>query len=136
MQLIGEVYHLMQALGISQEQMAETFQDWNSGELDSFLIDITKDILRYKDKEGQYLLPQIRDTAGQKGTGKWTAIAALNYGVPVTLIGEAVFSRCLSALKVTVFESTSRGKGGQSSINNSGQYKKHKIGQPLLTTIN
>ncbi|ENN74415.1 hypothetical protein HUJ04_005592 [Dendroctonus ponderosae] len=99
MQLIGEVYHLMQALGISQDQMAETFQEWNCGELDSFLIDITKDILRYKDKDGQYLLPKIRDTAGQKGTGKWTAIAALNYGVPVTLIGEAVFSRCLSALK-------------------------------------
>ncbi|CAH1131120.1 unnamed protein product [Ceutorhynchus assimilis] len=99
MQLIGEVYHLMLALGISQEEMANTFEDWNKGELDSFLIEITKDILRYKDTDGQYLLPKIRDTAGQKGTGKWTAISALNYGVPVTLIGEAVFSRCLSALK-------------------------------------
>ncbi|XP_060518948.1 6-phosphogluconate dehydrogenase, decarboxylating isoform X1 [Cylas formicarius] len=99
MQLIGEVYHLMLALGISQEEMANTFAEWNKGELDSFLIDITKDILKYKDTDGQYLLPKIRDTAGQKGTGKWTAIAALNYGIPVTLIGEAVFSRCLSALK-------------------------------------
>jgi len=99
MQLIGEVYHLMLALGIDQEQMANTFEEWNKGELDSFLIDITKDILRYKDTDGQYLLPKIRDTAGQKGTGKWTAIAALNYGMPVTLIGEAVFSRCLSAMK-------------------------------------
>ncbi|XP_050301917.1 6-phosphogluconate dehydrogenase, decarboxylating [Anthonomus grandis grandis] len=99
MQLIGEVYHLMLAMGISQEEMANTFEEWNKGELDSFLIEITKDILRYKDTDGQYLLPKIRDTAGQKGTGKWTAIAALNYGVPVTLIGEAVFSRCLSALK-------------------------------------
>ncbi|VEN37937.1 unnamed protein product [Callosobruchus maculatus] len=99
MQLIGEVYHLMTAMGLTQEEMAETFDQWNKGELDSFLIEITRDILRYKDNDGQYLLPKIRDTAGQKGTGKWTAIAALNYGVPVTLIGEAVFSRCLSALK-------------------------------------
>ncbi|CAH1113784.1 unnamed protein product [Psylliodes chrysocephalus] len=99
MQLIGEVYHLMTALGINQQQMANTFEKWNKGILDSFLIEITKDILQYKDKDGQYLLPKIRDTAGQKGTGKWTAISALNYGVPVTLIGEAVFSRCLSALK-------------------------------------
>lgn len=99
MQLIGEVYHLMLALGVSQGEMADTFEEWNKGELDSFLIEITKDILRYKDTDGQYLLPKIRDTAGQKGTGKWTAISALNYGVPVTLIGEAVFSRCLSALK-------------------------------------
>ncbi|XP_066143223.1 6-phosphogluconate dehydrogenase, decarboxylating [Euwallacea fornicatus] len=99
MQLIGEVYHLMLALGITQDEMADTFEQWNMGELDSFLIEITRDILRYKDSDGQYLLPKIRDTAGQKGTGKWTAIAALNYGVPVTLIGEAVFSRCLSALK-------------------------------------
>jgi 6-phosphogluconate dehydrogenase len=99
MQLIGEVYHLMLAIGINQEQMANTFEEWNKGELDSFLIDITKDILKFKDSDGKYLLPKIRDTAGQKGTGKWTAIAALNYGMPVTLIGEAVFSRCLSALK-------------------------------------
>lgn len=99
MQLIGEVYDLMLALGISQEEMATTFEEWNKGELDSFLIEITRDILRYKDSNGEYLLPKIRDTAGQKGTGKWTAIAALNYGIPVTLIGEAVFSRCLSALK-------------------------------------
>ncbi|CAH1974608.1 unnamed protein product [Acanthoscelides obtectus] len=99
MQLIGEVYHVMTAMGLTQEEMASTFDEWNKGELDSFLIEITRDILRYKDSDGQYLLPKIRDTAGQKGTGKWTAIAALNYGIPVTLIGEAVFSRCLSALK-------------------------------------
>ncbi|XP_017776847.1 PREDICTED: 6-phosphogluconate dehydrogenase, decarboxylating [Nicrophorus vespilloides] len=99
MQLICEIYHMMLAIGIDQEEMAQTFADWNKGELDSFLIDITKDILKYKDNDGKYLLPKIRDAAGQKGTGKWTAISALNYGVPVTLIGEAVFSRCLSALK-------------------------------------
>lgn len=99
MQLIGEVYHLMLAMGITQEEMACTFEEWNKGELDSFLIEITRDIMRYKDDSGEYLLPKIRDTAGQKGTGKWTAVSALNYGMPVTLIGEAVFSRCLSALK-------------------------------------
>ncbi|XP_057670604.1 6-phosphogluconate dehydrogenase, decarboxylating [Diorhabda carinulata] len=99
MQLIGEVYHLMTAIGINQEEMADTFEKWNKGALDSFLIEITRDILRYRGSDGEYLLPKIRDTAGQKGTGKWTAISALNYGVPVTLIGEAVFSRCLSALK-------------------------------------
>ena len=63
------------------------FEDWNKGELDSFLIEITRDILRFRDDKGRFLLEQIRDTAGQKGTGKWTAIAALEYGVPVTLIG-------------------------------------------------
>ncbi|KAK9879652.1 hypothetical protein WA026_006717 [Henosepilachna vigintioctopunctata] len=99
MQLIGEIYDLMLALGINQEEMANTFDEWNKGELDSFLIEITRDILRFKDEKGEYLLPKIRDSAGQKGTGKWTAISALNYGVPVTLIGEAVFSRCLSSLK-------------------------------------
>lgn len=83
---------------MNQDEMSKTFEDWNKGELDSFLIEITKDILKYKDSEG-HLLERIRDTAGQKGTGKWTAISALHYGVPVTLIGEAVFSRCLSALK-------------------------------------
>ncbi|XP_017475054.1 PREDICTED: 6-phosphogluconate dehydrogenase, decarboxylating isoform X3 [Rhagoletis zephyria] len=98
MQLICEAYQITKALGLSQSQMAAEFEKWNSEELDSFLIEITRDILNYKDDKG-YLLERIRDTAGQKGTGKWTAIAALQYGVPVTLIGEAVFSRCLSALK-------------------------------------
>lgn len=98
MQLICEAYQILQALGLTPPQMSDVFGEWNKGELDSFLIEITRDILKYKDQKG-YLLERIRDTAGQKGTGKWTAIAALQYGVPVTLIGEAVFSRCLSALK-------------------------------------
>lgn len=98
MQLICEAYDLMKRLGLTQEEMAKEFDKWNREELDSFLIEITRDILKYKDGSGP-LLERIRDTAGQKGTGKWTAIAALQYGVPVTLIGEAVFSRCLSALK-------------------------------------
>lgn len=98
MQLICEAYQILQALNLTPPQMSDVFGEWNKGELDSFLIEITRDILKYKDQKG-YLLERIRDTAGQKGTGKWTAIAALQYGVPVTLIGEAVFSRCLSALK-------------------------------------
>ncbi|XP_045784762.1 6-phosphogluconate dehydrogenase, decarboxylating isoform X2 [Maniola jurtina] len=100
MQLICEAYHIMKdILGMKQDEMAKVFDDWNKGILDSFLIEITRDILNFKDKDGEYLLPKIRDTAGQKGTGKWTGISALEYGVPVTLIGEAVFARCLSALK-------------------------------------
>ncbi|KAG6452195.1 hypothetical protein O3G_MSEX007517 [Manduca sexta] len=100
MQLICEAYHLMRDVaGLKQEEMAQVFDNWNKGDLDSFLIEITRDILKYKDTDGNYLLPKIKDTAGQKGTGKWTGISALEYGVPVTLIGEAVFARCLSALK-------------------------------------
>ncbi|XP_077281074.1 phosphogluconate dehydrogenase [Temnothorax americanus] len=99
MQIICEAYHLTRnGLQLTQAEMSAVFDEWNRSELDSFLIEITRDILKYKDEKG-YLLERIRDTAGQKGTGKWTAIAALDYGVPVTLIGESVFSRCLSALK-------------------------------------
>lgn len=98
MQLICEAYHIMTSLGMKPDEIAQEFDKWNREELDSFLIEITADILKYKDAKG-HLLERIRDTAGQKGTGKWTAIAALQYGIPVTLIGEAVFSRCLSALK-------------------------------------
>jgi len=72
--------------------------EWNKGVLDSFLIEITADILKFKDTDGAYLVEKIIDTAGQKGTGKWTGIESLNYGVPVTLIGESVFARCLSSL--------------------------------------
>ncbi|KAK6176428.1 hypothetical protein SNE40_014715 [Patella caerulea] len=100
MQLTCEAYSLMKdALGMTCPEMAEVFGDWNKGELDSFLIEITRDILKFKDTDGKYLVEKIKDSAGQKGTGKWTAIASLEYGVPVTLIGEAVFARCLSSLK-------------------------------------
>ena len=77
----------------------QVLSEWNKGELDSFLIEITANILKYRDTDGSPLLEKIRDAAGQKGTGKWTAISALDYGVPVTLIGESVFARCLSSLK-------------------------------------
>jgi len=100
MQLIAEAYHLMtEGLGMSHSEMAEAFSDWNRGELDSFLIEITANILRYKDEDGLPLVTKIRDAAGQKGTGKWTAISALDHGMPVTLIAESVFARCLSSLK-------------------------------------
>ena len=100
MQLICESYQLMRdLLGMSDDEMHEVFAAWNKTELDSYLIEITRDILAHKDADGSPLVEKILDTAGQKGTGKWTGIAALDEGVPLTLIGEAVFARCLSAMK-------------------------------------
>jgi 6-phosphogluconate dehydrogenase len=100
MQLITEAYQIMRdLLHMDADEMHEIFRDWNEGDLDSYLIEITRDILAYKDTDGKPLVDKILDTAGQKGTGKWTGIAALDLGIPLTLIGEAVFSRCLSAIK-------------------------------------
>ncbi|MBN1977075.1 MAG: decarboxylating NADP(+)-dependent phosphogluconate dehydrogenase [Anaerolineae bacterium] len=100
MQLICEAYYLMkEALGMSNEEMHGTFAEWNRGKLDSYLIEITRDILGFRDEGGKYVIDLILDTAGQKGTGKWTGISALDMGIPLTLIVEAVFARCLSALK-------------------------------------
>ena len=100
MQLICEAYHIMRdLLHMSADEMHHVFREWNEGELDSYLIEITRDILAFKDEDGEPLVDKILDTAGQKGTGKWTAVTALDVGIPLTLIGEAVFSRCLSALK-------------------------------------
>jgi 6-phosphogluconate dehydrogenase len=100
MQLICEAYQLMKdALGLTADELHEVFADWNQGELDSYLIDITSQIFAKKDEDGLPVVDKILDTAGQKGTGKWTCLSALDLGMPVTLIGEAVFSRCLSAIK-------------------------------------
>jgi len=100
MQLITEVYLIMRdLLEMSANEMHEVFKEWNKGELDSYLIEITRDILAFKDEDGKPLVDKILDTAGQKGTGKWTGIASLDLGVPLTLIGEAVYGRCLSAMK-------------------------------------
>ena len=100
MQLIAESYFIMKKLlGMSNDEMHDVFAEWNKGELDSYLIEITADILAYKDEDGEPLLEKILDAAGQKGTGKWTAIAALDEGVPLTLIAESVFARALSAQK-------------------------------------
>ena len=90
---------LKDGLGLSAEELHEVFAEWNKGELDSYLIEITADIFAKKDDDGAPLVDKILDTAGQKGTGKWTGISALDLGMPVTLIGEAVFARCLSAMK-------------------------------------
>ena len=100
MQLICEAYQLMRdVLGMSADEMHEVFAEYNKTELDSYLVEITRDILAYKDTDGSPIVNKILDTAGQKGTGKWTGIAALDEGIPLTLIGEAVFARCLSAMK-------------------------------------
>ncbi len=100
MQLINEVYQIMKdVLGMSADEMHEVFKEWNEGELDSYLMEITRDILAFKDEDGVPMVDKILDTAGQKGTGKWTGTVALELGIPLTLITESVFSRCLSALK-------------------------------------
>ena len=107
MQLICEAYQLMKdLLGMTPDEMHEVFTQWNRTELDSYLIQITSEILAKKDEDGQPLVDKILDTAGQKGTGKWTGIAALDEGVPLTLIGEAVFARCLSAMKAERVEAS------------------------------
>ena len=100
MQLICEAYNLMKTgLGMSADEMHEVFAEWNKGELDSYLIEISRDILGKKDDDGQPLVDKILDTAGQKGTGKWTVINSQDLGIPITLMAEAVYSRCVSALK-------------------------------------
>lgn len=100
MQLISEAYHLLKdGLGMSHDEIGQVFEEWNKTELDSFLIEITRDIMRYKDTDGKPLVNKILDSAGQKGTGKWTAVASLELGMPLTLIGESVFARFLSAIK-------------------------------------
>ena len=100
MQIINEAYHLMKdLLGMTDDEQHEVFKKWNEGKLNSYLIEITRDILAFKDEDGNPLVEKILDKAGQKGTGKWTVDAALDLGIPLTLIGESVFSRCLSAQK-------------------------------------
>jgi 6-phosphogluconate dehydrogenase len=100
MQLICEAYQILrEGLGMEYDELEQVFTKWNEEELDSYLTEITRDIMGYKDEDGEALVEKILDTAGQKGTGKWTGISALDLGMPVSLIGESVFSRCLSALK-------------------------------------
>ena len=100
MQMICETYQMMkECLGMTNAEMHQVFAKWNTGKLDSYLIEITRDILAYKNEQGSDVIDLILDTAGQKGTGKWTVISALDNGQPLTLIGEAVFARCLSAIK-------------------------------------
>jgi len=117
MQLICEVYDLMKrGLGMTNEEMHKVFAEWNQGELDSYLIEITRDILGYKDEEGKDVVDLILDAAGQKGTGKWTVVAAADEGMPLTLIGEAVFARCLSAVKEERVEASKQIKSRASTF--------------------
>ena len=100
MQLIGEAYQLLSVgLGLDNKKLAEVFTEWNKGELDSYLIEITSKIFEFKDTDGSYLIDHIVDAAGQKGTGKWTVMSGLELGAPITLISEAVFARVISSLK-------------------------------------
>jgi 6-phosphogluconate dehydrogenase len=123
MQLIGEAYNLMKTgLGLTPDQMREIFEEWNKGELNSYLIEITRDILAFKDTDGQPLVDKILDTAGQKGTGKWTVESSQNLGIPITLIAEAVYARCVSAMKEERVAAAKKLKGPKPTI--KGDQKK------------
>ena len=117
MQLICEAYHLMRdGLGMSAAQMHDVFAEWNKGDLDSYLIEITRDILGFKDTDGKPLVDKILDTAGQKGTGKWTMINSADLGIPVTLIAQSVYARCVSALKDERVKACKKLKGPKPKI--------------------
>jgi 6-phosphogluconate dehydrogenase len=135
MQLICEGYQLLkEGLGMTNEQMHQTFAEWNKGELDSYLIEITSDILAYKDENGEYVVDKILDTAGQKGTGKWTSVNALDLGMPVTLIGEAVYARCLSAMKEARVEASKLLKGPKFQFSGDRAGFQEDIRQALLAS--
>jgi 6-phosphogluconate dehydrogenase len=117
MQLICEAYNLMSTgLGMTADEMHQVFAEWNKGELDSFLIEITRDILAFKDTDGTPLVDKILDTAGQKGTGKWTVISSQELGIPITLMAEAVYSRAVSALKEERVKASRKLKGPRPKI--------------------
>jgi 6-phosphogluconate dehydrogenase len=118
MQMICEAYDLMkQVLGMSAPEMGAVFSEWNSGQLDSFLIEITADILKQRDPEtGKPFVDIVLDTAGQKGTGKWTSVSALDMGIPAPTVAEAVFARCLSAVKEERVAASSILKGPKVSV--------------------
>jgi 6-phosphogluconate dehydrogenase len=117
MQLICEAYNIMKTgLGMSADEMHNVFTEWNKGDLDSYLIEISRDILAKKDEDGAPLVDKILDTAGQKGTGKWTVVNSQDLGIPITLIAEAVYSRCVSALKDERVKAARKLKGPRPSI--------------------
>jgi 6-phosphogluconate dehydrogenase len=133
MQLIGEAYSLMRdGLGMSADEIAAVFKEWNQGELDSFLIEITGQILGHKDEDGSPLVDKILDAAGQKGTGKWTVIDSANLAQPVTLIAEAVFARCVSAMKEERVKAARKLKGPRPAM---AQAKDAAKRQALITEI-
>ncbi|MDT3389041.1 MAG: decarboxylating NADP(+)-dependent phosphogluconate dehydrogenase [bacterium] len=135
MQLICEAYQLMKdLLGMNADEMHKVFTQWNKTELDSYLIQITSEILAKKDEDGKPLVDKILDTAGQKGTGKWTGIAALDEGVPLTLIGEAVFARCLSAMKAERVEAAAEYKVRREKYNGDKAEMIENIRKALLAS--
>ena len=134
MQLICEAYQLLKGLGMSNQEMHEVFAEWMKGELDSYLIEITRDILGYKDEKGEYVVDKILDTAGQKGTGKWTSVSSLDLGMPVTLIGEAVYARCLSAMKDARVEASKILKGPAAKFDGDRKAFVEDIRQGLLAS--
>jgi len=117
MQLICEAYNIMKnGLGMSADEMHEVFAEWNKGDLDSYLVEISRDILAKKDEDGSPLVDKILDTAGQKGTGKWTVINSQDLGIPITLMAEAVYSRCVSALKDERVKASRKLKGPRPAL--------------------
>jgi 6-phosphogluconate dehydrogenase len=117
MQLICEAYNIMKnGLGMAPDEMHRVFKEWNEGDLESYLIEITRDILAFKDTDGQPLVEKILDTAGQKGTGKWTVVNSQDLGIPITLIAEAVYSRCVSALKDERVKAARKLKGPRPTV--------------------
>lgn len=135
MQLISEAYYLLRkGLGLTPEEMHKIFENWNKGDLDSYLIEITAKILEEKDTDGALLLDKVLDVAGQKGTGKWTAINALDLGMPLTLIGEAVFARCLSALKDERVAASQLLKGPDIKFQGDREAFIHSIRQALFAS--
>ena len=133
MQLTCEAYNLMRdGLGMSADEMATVFKEWNTGDLDSFLVEITGNILSRKDDDGTPLVDKILDTAGQKGTGKWTVIDSANLAQPVTLIAEAVFARCVSAMKDERVKAARKLKGPRPTF---GQAKKETAKKALIEDI-
>src|SRR6184192_1743154 len=122
MQLICEAYNIMKSgLGMTADEMHLVFKQWNEGELESYLIEITRDILAFKDADGQPLVEKILDTAGQKGTGKWTVQNSAELGIPITLIAEALYARCVSALKDERVKAAKKLKGPRPAL---GQARK------------
>src|SRR5215469_13601604 len=133
MQLICEAYNILKnGLGMSADEMHEVFKEWNTGELESYLIEITRDILAYKDTDGQPLVEHILDTAGQKGTGKWTVESSAELGIPITLIAEAVYARCVSALKEERVKAARKLKGPKPTL---PQSKKPEAKKEFITNV-
>src|SRR5256885_3406645 len=135
MQLICEAYNLMKTgLGLTPDEMHKVFAEWNQGDLDSYLIEITRDILAFKDTDGQPMVEKILDTAGQKGTGKWTVINSQELGIPITLIAEAVYARCVSALKDERVKAAKKLKGPRPAISGDKPKLVENIRQALYAS--